>query len=133
MVQSQYQLWHGRSSHRFYKTRTSANDTRVFCFSADHEAGNILDEKQRRAVTNTSLDEVSDFFRRLCIDDATKPGRATCWRTNHSAMIRDYTHRYSCDRSPAGDHLSGIVCLEFIEMSFIEQTGEKLAHVIRLP
>src|SRR5215217_6766257 len=84
-------------------------------------------------MSTTGLDKVSDFLRRLCIDDSAKAWRLAARHAHHSSMIRNNPDLNSIDTSVSGDHLLGIVSLKLVETTIIEQTLEQLSHVVRLP
>src|SRR5258708_35194675 len=84
-------------------------------------------------MTATSLKKGSDFPSRFGIDNPAKFGRAPRRVTKHAPIVGNHSDLQATYASVAGYDLFRIVRLELIQMSFIEQTIQELAHVVRLP
>src|SRR5436190_15026240 len=97
-----------------------------------HESRNILHEQQRRLMTIAGFDEVSDLLSRFGVDDTAKSRRATAGRFHHSSMISNDTDLYSANAGVPGDDFLRIVRLELVQMSFVENTVQQVAHVVGL-
>ena len=67
-----------------------------------------------------SLDEVSDFLRRLGIDDTAKFWRLTAGHAHHATMIRNHSDLNTAKACVTGKHLLSVVSLELVEMSVVE-------------
>src|SRR6266568_9402305 len=101
-------------------------------FRTNHESGDILNEDEWRAMTIASVDEVSNFLGRFSVNDAAKLRRAAGWIAKHPARVCNYAHLYSANTRVAGDNLFRIIGLELVQVSFVQQTFQKLAHVVGL-
>src|SRR2546426_10421172 len=104
----------------------------MLCFGTNHESGNILNENERRAMTIASVDEISDLLYRFSVNDAAKFRRAAGRIAKHPARVCNYAHLYSADIRVAGDDLFRIIGLELVQVSFVQQTFQKLAHAVGL-
>src|SRR5437660_12733246 len=84
-------------------------------------------------MTITRFDEVSDFLSRLGVDDPAKFWRPAGWVAKHAAAISDHSNLDAANaRVPRNDFFR-IVRLKLVQMSIVEQTVQKLAHLVRLP
>src|SRR5437016_13365140 len=83
-------------------------------------------------MTIASVDEVSDFLCRFSVNDAAKLRRAAGWIAKHSARVCNYAHLYSANARVAGDDLFRIIVLELVQVSFVQQTVQQLAHAVGL-
>src|SRR5947207_4850262 len=101
-------------------------------FRTNHESGDILNEDEWRAMTIASVDEVSDFLGRFSVNDAAKLRRAAGWIAKHSARVCNYAHLYAANTRVSGDNLFRIIGLELVQVSFVQQTFQKLAHAVGL-
>src|SRR5437667_7458066 len=104
----------------------------MLCFGTNHESGNILNENERRAMTIASVDEISDLLCRFSVNDAAKFRRAAGRIAKHPTRVCNYAHLYSADTRVAGDNLLRIIGLELVQVSFVQQTFQKLAHIVGL-
>src|SRR5229473_4488801 len=104
----------------------------MLCLRSHHESGNVLNEKQRRLMPATSFDEVSDLLSRFGVDDPAKFWRAARRIAKHAAVVGNHSDLYAANARVPGDELFRIVRLKLIQMSFVEQTIQKLAHAVRL-
>src|SRR5947207_14175717 len=101
-------------------------------FRTNHESGNILDENERRAMSIASVDEISDFLSRFSVNDAAKLRRAAGWIPKHPSRVGNYAHLYSANTRMTGDNLFRVIGLELVQVPFIQQTIQKLAHAVGL-
>src|SRR5260370_5508027 len=79
-----------------------------------------------------SFDEVSDLLSRFGVDDTAKFWRAARRIAKHAAVIGNHSDLYAAYARVPGNDLFGIVRLKLVQMSFVEQTIQKLAHAVRL-
>src|SRR5438046_7013437 len=79
-----------------------------------------------------SVDSVSELLGRFSIKDAAKLRRAPGWIAKHPARVCNYAHLYSANTRVAGDDLFRIIGLELVQVSFVQQTFQKLAHIVGL-
>src|SRR5438132_6373814 len=104
----------------------------MFCFRTNHESGNILNENEWRAMSIASVDEISDFLCRFGVNDAAKLRRAAGGIAKHPSRVCNYAHLDSAHTRMAGDNLFRVIGLKLVQVSFVQQTIQKLAHVVRL-
>src|SRR6185369_3357262 len=79
------------------------------------------------------LYEVSDFLRRLGINDPTEARWLAAGHAHHSSMIRDHPDLHSTNTTVTRDHLLRIISLKLVEMTVVEQTLEQLSDIVWLP
>src|SRR5712692_9398371 len=104
----------------------------MLSFRTNHESGNILNENEWRAMSIASVDEISDFLCRFSVNDAAKLWRATGRIAKHPSRVCNYAHLYSANTRVAGDNFFRIISLELVQVSFVQQTIQKLAHAVGL-
>src|SRR6266480_4430214 len=80
----------------------------------------------------TRLYEISDFLSRFGIDDPAKFWRAARRVAKHAAVVGNHSDLYAAYPRVPGDDLLRIVRLKLVQMSFVKQTIQKLAHAVRL-
>src|SRR2546421_3557966 len=103
----------------------------MFSLWSNHEAGHVLDKNERRLMTIASIDKVSNLLGRFSVDDAAKLWRSARQIAKHAACICDHANLNSTNTRMTRNNFFRIICLKLIEMSFVEHTIEKLAHVVR--
>ena len=79
-----------------------------------------------------SVDEISDFLCRFGVNDAAKLRRAAGGIAKHPSRVCNYAHLDSAHTRMAGDNLFRVIGLKLVQVSFVQQTIQKLAHVVRL-
>ena len=131
VIDCQHELWNRCSGHRFNEASAGSNNSRVFCFRANHETRYVLQEKKRSLVSITGFDKVSDLFRGVCIDDPAELWRMALRTANQSTLICDYADRNAFDSCVAGYHLASVVCLELVQFARVEQAIQYIAHIVR--
>src|SRR5437764_3431465 len=104
----------------------------MLCFGTNHESGNVLNENEGRPMTIASVDEISDLLSRFGVNDAAKLRRAAGRVAKHPARVCNYAHLYAANTRVPGDNLFRIIGLELIQVSFVQQTLQKLAHAVGL-
>src|SRR5450755_1743478 len=80
----------------------------------------------------TGLDEVSHLLSRVGVDDPAKFWRAACRVAKHAAVVGNHSDLYATYARVPGHDLLRIVRLKLVQVSFVEDTIQKLAHAVRL-
>src|SRR5438067_10707410 len=104
----------------------------MLCFGTNHESGNVLNENEGRPMTIASVDEISDLLSRFSVNDAAKLRRAAGRVAKHPARVCNYACLYAANTRVPGDNLFRIIGLELVQVSFVQQTFQKLAHAVGL-
>src|SRR6185503_1483352 len=104
----------------------------MFRLGPYHKTGDILNEQQRRSAAIAGFNEVGHLLGRFRVDDAAKAWWATARWTNHAAIVRNHADLYAANSRMSRNHFLRVVSLEFIEMSFVQQTFEQMPCVVRL-
>ena len=100
---------------RHHHLRAILGDAAVLVLLADHEAGDVLQEDQRRLALAAQLDEVRRLERALGEEDA---------------VVGDDADRDSpSDAREAADQRRAVERLELVEAAAIHQPRDHLAHV----
>src|SRR6185295_102416 len=97
--------------------RAILRDAGVLVLLADHEAGDVLQEYERRATAVRKLHEVRTLQRGLREQDA---------------VVRDDRDGAAPDTREAAHERRAIVRLELMELGTIDEPSDDLAHVERL-
>ena len=84
----------------------------------DDEAGDVLQEQQRHAAQVAQLDEVRRLERRLGEQDA---------------VVGDDADQEPVQAGEAGDERGPVALLELVEARAVDQPGDELANIVRLP
>ncbi len=71
-------------------------------------------------MTVAGLNEVSNFFGRLCVDNPAKARWLATRHADHATMICDHADLNTADPCVARDHLFCIVSLKLVEMTIVE-------------
>src|SRR3981081_1060395 len=79
-----------------------------------------------------SFDEVRNFLSRVGIDDTAKFWRAAGRVAKHTAAVGNHADLNSAYARMTGNYLFSIICLELIQMSFVQHAVKQLTHVVRL-
>src|SRR5258707_13905979 len=79
-----------------------------------------------------SLNEVRNFLSRVGIDDTAKFWRAAGWVAKHAAVVGNHADLNSPYARMTCNDLFSKVCLELIQMSFVQHTVKQRAHIVRL-
>src|SRR5258706_8865720 len=104
----------------------------MFSLRPNHKTGDILNEQQRRPAAIAGFDEVRHLLCRFCIYDAAETWWAARRWSNHAAVVRNHADLDAANARMSRNHFLRVVSLEFIEMSFVQQTLEQMPCVVRL-
>src|SRR6266699_570433 len=113
----QGELGHLRAGDRRHHLGAVLGDAARLIFTADHEAGDVLQEQQRDFSLAGELDEMRGFQRAFRIEDA---------------LIGQNADRNSMQVRKAGDERRAVEFLELVELGSIDQAREHLVHVVLL-
>ena len=83
-------------------------------------------------MTIAGVDEVSYLLGRFRIDDAAELWWTARRIAKHAARVGDHADLNPANLRVTGDDLFRVAGLKLIEMTFIEQATQNVAHVIRL-
>ena len=109
---------HRRVGDRIEHLRALLDDARGFELTPDHEAGDVLQEQQRRVDLVAQLDEVRALLRRI--------GR-------EHAQVGEHPHRIAVDRRPPAHQRGPEAGLELLEARAVHHPGQHGVHVDRCP
>ena len=110
---------HPRVGHRVDHQRPVPDDAALLVRGADHVAGRVLQEDQRRVGLVRQLDELRRLLRLLAEE--------------HAARVGQDADRVAVDRRPAGDQRRPVRRLELVEAGAVDDPGQHLARVERHP
>src|SRR5260221_1339263 len=79
-----------------------------------------------------SLNEVRNFLSRIRIDDTAKFWRAAGWVAKHAAVVGNHADLNSPYARMTCNDLFSKVCLELIQMSFVQHAVKQRAPIVRL-
>src|SRR6266853_3161321 len=79
-----------------------------------------------------SLNEVRKFLSRVGIDDTAKFWRAAGRVAKHAAVVGNHADLNSHYARMTRNDLFSIICLELIQISFIQHAVKQLPHIVRL-
>src|SRR5712671_3043083 len=79
-----------------------------------------------------SLNEVRNFLSRVGINDTAKFWRAAGRVAKHAAVVGNHAHLNSPYARMTCNDLFSKVCLELIQLSFVQHTVKQRAHIVRL-
>src|SRR5690606_5228298 len=111
------ELGHGGVGHGLQHLRAVLDHAVLFRLGADHEAGGVVEEQDRRVALVAQLDELGG------LGGATRGDRA---------VVADKTARLAFDAQVAADGLAVKLVLEVEELGAGGDAGDDLAHVVRL-
>src|SRR5574343_227476 len=103
------ELGHRRSGHGRDHLGAVAGDAFVFVFAADHEAGDVLQEHQRRLALAAQLDEVRAL---------------ECRFAEQNAVVGDDAHGHAFDARKAADQGGAKAGLELVELGAVDDAGD---------
>src|SRR5882724_4318292 len=104
----------------------------MFSFSADHKARDILNKQQRRSLAIAGLDEIRDLLCAFGIDNPTKSRGLSGRTANQTAIIRDDSNVNSANSAGTGDHLFGVIGLEFVQFATVQKAVKNLSRIVRM-
>ena len=90
-------------------------DAAVFVLLADHEAGDVLQEEQRRAALRAELDEVRAFERALA---------------EENAVVGEDADRMPLDARESADERRAVARFELVELRRVDEPRDDLADVV---
>ena len=90
-------------------------DAARFIFAADHEAGNVLQEQQRRPALAGELDEMG------ALQGAFR---------EQDAVIGEDRHRHPPDAGEAAHQSGAVKMLELVKLAAVDDPADHLAHLI---
>ncbi len=131
MIHGEHDLRDARRGHGFDESRAGADDSLVLGFRSDHEAGHVLNEKQRDALAVAAVDEIRDLLRALRVDDAAEARLLALASFDEAALVRDHADRHALDARVAADHLAREGALELVELAVVDERAEQGTHVVR--
>src|SRR5688572_4484104 len=108
------ELRHARARDRGHHLRAVLGDAAALVLAPHHEAGDVLQEDERRAALGAELDEVRALERRLREEDP---------------VVGDDPHRVAVQASEAGDERGAVERLELVELGGVDQAGDHFANV----
>src|SRR6266404_7410814 len=79
-----------------------------------------------------SLNEVRNFLSRVGIDDTAKFWRAAGCVAKHAAVVGNHADLNSPYARMTRNDLFSKVCLELVQLSFVQHTVKQRAHIVRL-
>ena len=97
--------------------RAVLDDAALLVLLADHVAGGVLQEQQRRVGAVGELDELRRLLRLLA--------------EQHAAGVGEDADRVAVQAGPAGDERRAVERLELVELGAVDDAGDDLARVER--
>ena len=108
---------HGRVGDGVDHHRPVLDDPALLVLLADHVAGGVLEEQQRRVGAVGELDELRRLLRLLA--------------EQHAAGVGEDAQRIAVQAGPTGDQRRPVQRLELVELRAVDDAGDDLARVER--
>src|SRR5690606_30055406 len=125
VVEREDELGYGGRGHRLDEAGARTDDAGVLRLDADHEAGHVLHEEQRRAVSVHRFAEVRDLLGAVRVDDPTELGGTAVRVAEHSAFVGDHTDGNAFHGGAAADHFRGLGGVELVQLALVEDAAER--------